>query len=265
MSNHYHVVLHIDAEQAKQWPIDEVIERWHRLFKGTPLTQLYQRSPHELDAIQRQAVADKAEDWRCRLMDISWFMRIVNEGIARQANAEDQCTGRFWEGRFKCQALLDEQALAACMAYVDLNPIRAKLADKPEFSDHTSIKKRCKQAVKVTNPNGINEQPKQIMPFAGHPRKNMPKGLPFYLTDYLEFVDWTGRTLREDKRGAIAQAYPPILDRVAIEPSHFACLATHFESRFKTLVGTALQIKNAASQMGYQRLPSGKQSIVLTT
>ena len=51
---------------------------------------------------------------------------------ARQANAEDGCTGRFWEGRFKSQALL------AAMAYVDLNPIRAGMADALPDSLHKS-------------------------------------------------------------------------------------------------------------------------------
>jgi len=76
------------------------------------------------------------------LKDLSWYMRCLNEKVARMANAEDACTGRFWEGRFKSQALLDEAAVVSCMAYVDLNPIRAGICESLETSAFTSIQER---------------------------------------------------------------------------------------------------------------------------
>jgi len=81
--------------------------------------------------------------YRAQLFDISWLMRQLAEFVARKANAEDECTGRFWEGRFKSQPLLDEAAILASSAYVDLNPVRAGIAEAPEESDFTSVKDRC--------------------------------------------------------------------------------------------------------------------------
>ena len=143
MSNHYHVVLRVDSARARALDDEAVLRRWTQLFTGPLLVQRYlselrgQMGPAELDKVH-----EFAELYRQRLFDLSWFMRVLNESIARQANAEDDCTGRFWEGRFKSQALLDEQALLAAMAYVDLNPIRAGMAESLQGSEHTSIKAR---------------------------------------------------------------------------------------------------------------------------
>jgi hypothetical protein len=194
------------------------------------------------------------EIWRERLMSVSWFMRCLNEHIARQANAEDECTGRFWEGRFKSQAILDEAALAACLAYVDLNPIRAGIAETPETSDHTSVQRRIQaleQASQATeHPYTEPPQPAELLPFVGNPREQMPKGLPFVLTDYLELVDWTGRIVRQDKRGAIPADTPPILKRLHIQPEAWLELTTGFESHFCTLVGRADVVQQACAARG---------------
>ena len=85
---------------------------------------------------------ERLAECRARLASLSWFMRFLNESIARRANREDMCTGRFWEGRYKCQALLDDAAVLACMSYVDLNPVRAGIAPDLPASDHTAIKHR---------------------------------------------------------------------------------------------------------------------------
>jgi REP element-mobilizing transposase RayT len=141
MSNHYHIIIHIDSERAVAWSEQDVIERWERLFSLPVIVQRY-RSNEILSRAERDVVSELVIKWRLRLYDISWFMRCLNEPIARRANQEDDCTGRYWEGRYKSQALLDEKAIAACMAYVDLNPVRAGMAETPDQSEHTSITER---------------------------------------------------------------------------------------------------------------------------
>jgi len=143
MSNHYHIVLRVDAERAKSWTVEEVLQRWTQLFTGPLLVQRYLSPARDsMGEAEIRRVEEFAEEYRERLMNVSWFMRILNENIARQANKEDQVKGHFWESRFKSQALLDETALLSAMAYVDLNPIRAGIALTPETSDFTSIQAR---------------------------------------------------------------------------------------------------------------------------
>ncbi|MEC4728497.1 transposase [Shewanella sp. D64] len=234
MSNHLHVVLQIDIYQANSWTELDVVTRWHQLFKGTDITQKFAKgeviADHEVNQL-KNVIAE----YRSRLSDISWFMRCLNEPIARMANKEDKCTGRFWEGRFKSQALLDEAALLACMAYVDLNPIRAKMAETPEGSAHTSIKRRVKSAIK-------GEQPKSLLPFVGNESNNMPKGLMFNVKDYLTLVDETGRIIRHDKRGAISAQSQQILTRLNISVENWLKITNEFGKLFKGPVGTLQEV-----------------------
>ena len=85
MSNHSHIVLCVDEEQAKKWSTKEVLQRWHQLFKGTLLTRQYMNGVEQIEPLQ-VIVEQTAQVYRQRLTDISWFMRVLNEGIARQAN-----------------------------------------------------------------------------------------------------------------------------------------------------------------------------------
>jgi len=150
-------------------------------------------------------------------------MKCLNQPIARAANLEDGCTGHFWESRFTSQALLSEQALLTCMAYVDLNPIRAQMADTPETSDYTSVQERISPTFELAQAirgqsfnNAENIVVKPLLHFEGNIRNEVQKGILFSLSDYLQLVDWTGRIVRNDKRGAIPRSTPPILTRLNI-------------------------------------------------
>ena len=184
MSNHYHVVLHVDKERAIAWSDDEVDKRWKEVLgRKTPFSSYL---PH------------KIQQRRERLYNISWFMGKLNEYIARLANEEDDVTGHFWEGRFKSQALIDEGALLACMTYVDLNHIRAKMADTLENSAFTSIQERLR-AYHQNQPT-----PSTLMDFQLKEETKtdaLKVYLPFAIKDYLLLIDWTGRQFRKNKRG----------------------------------------------------------------
>ena len=260
MSNHYHLVLHVDKKRNVDAEPLDIAKRWHQLFKGTDVSARYIRGeqiePHE--QIQLDTLVDI---WRTRLHSISWFMKALNEKIAKEANKEDKCSGHFWQARFKSQALLDEKAILSCMCYVDLNPIRATMALTPEDSDYTSIQLRIRHwKSKTTNhtgktpvPDKEDLQPQSLMRFAGDLRQHMPDGIHFNLVDYLELVDWTGRLIRVDKRGAISETAPPILSRLNISPAHWLELTTHFEDRFKGIVGSTHSLKSLCSKFGLTR------------
>jgi REP element-mobilizing transposase RayT len=235
MSNHTHVVVQIDKSMALSWTDDEVLARWHQLHKGTLLTKRYLASSDqsEFSNAEMQMIHKTTQVYRQRLFDLSWFMRSLNEYIARTANKEDDCTGRFWEGRFKSQALLDETALLACMAYVDLNPIRAKIASSLDNSKHTSIQRRLKQ------------QDHKLSPFISHSVFANDSGIPFNREEYIRLVKETARRLVpvEPSKPSQATSYT-LLNRLHIIPSQWLTLATEFERLYRYAIGAEHRVRS---------------------
>jgi REP element-mobilizing transposase RayT len=234
MSNHYHIVVRIDVDMVKTWSDEEVAHRWMQIFSGPLLMQQYLGNA-DLNTAEREGVAELFAIWRQRLCDLSWFMRCLNEPIARLANAEDHCTGRFWEGRFNSQALLDARAVLACMAYVDLNPIRAAMAKTPEQSDYTSIQERIRQP-----------EQNALRPFA----EQETEGIPFNLKDYLELVDWAGREVKCHKRGYIPAHAPPILTRLRMDAAPVLDYLARDSAPSLGALGPVSMLKNFALSVG---------------
>ena len=265
MSNHYHVILHVDADTAKNWTQEEVIERWRKLFSGGVLIERYLAGLCKTEA-ELDKVAELAEIWRARLLDISWFMRCLNERIARQANKEDNCKGRFWEGRFKSQALLDETALLACMMYVDLNPIRAGICETPEASDFTSIQQRLQAYQEKAADNQLTSRPQAsaiktnressehipLNAFVGGCNKQ--KGIPFDEIDYFELTDWTGRAVHPTKQGAIPEGQPSLLKRLGMPKESWIETVVSYERHFSDYVGQETSMKRAGALRGVKWL-----------
>ncbi len=232
MSNHYHVVVRIDEARARAWSERAVIDRWLKLYTGPVLIHRYLAGETRTQA-EQSAVSELVGVWRARLMDLGWFMRNINEPIAREANAEDGCKGRFWEGRYKCQALLDEKALLTCMAYVDLNPIRAAMADRPETSNYTAIQAR------------IEGRDQHLAPFLSrHQSADIDSApIPYGWHDYLQLVDWTGRAIRTHKRGAIPLDLPPILERLGKSQHLWLTEMRHYGKWYGRAVGTGANLR----------------------
>ena len=230
MSNHFHIVLKVNS--TKDWSEKRVLMTWAGLFDLPLLCQRYVRA-EQMSKIELDFVLQKAEVYRKRLMDISWYMKCLNEYIARRANIEDGCTGHFWESRFKSQALLDERALLTCMCYVDLNPIRAAMVKTPELSDFTSIQER------------IKDQDTRLVGFG-----KAEHDLPFSLSGYLDLVDYSGRVIVQHKRGSIPENLPPILERLNLNPDNWMDELLGFKSIGFSAIGTVDQLKSFCKKVG---------------
>jgi hypothetical protein len=241
MSNHLHLVVRIDPCMAAGWSDEEVAQRWVRLFPPRDDTE-------EAFAFKCQRVLANPERLviiRGRLANLSWLMRCLVEPIARRANLEDGCKGRFWEGRYKCQVLCDTRAVIAAMAYVDLNPIRAGMADRLEHSAHTSVHERI--AALRRHPEQATEP---LRPLAGALRPSTS----LTTADYLQILDWTGRALAPGKRGRIADDAPALLSVIDRDAERWVLRVGGFGNGWVRVAGSAQDLMALAERIGQRWL-----------
>ena len=269
MGTHHHSVIRTRPELAQTLSDEEVVRRWMRVFprrrEGTR-EEIRQAIENEVQATLKTS---DVQELRNRLCSVSWFMKSLNEYIARRANQEDGVGGRFWEGRFKCQRLEDDAAILTCMVYVDLNPVRAKLAHSLEDSVFTSAYDRIQAASARKSQKTLSEKNK---PRRDQPSNNTSKSFVTAtvpraswlvdlggsegpipgLTDrsYLNLVDQTGRRIRQCKRGYISPEVTPILEALEIDTTRWVTSVEHYGSLFCRIVGTAEALKRAASAAG---------------
>lgn len=284
MQTHYHTILRTRPDIVASWSDPEVALRWLTLFpRRNALKAKLSIEDQILILLSNPELLAKL---RLRLSSLSWFMAQLNEFIARAANKEDNVKGRFFESRFKCQALLDVAAIASCMVYVDLNPIRAGAAATPEESDFTSIQERIRvwqketmpagsipenldQAANFLGPDGQGEhlKPTADNQSSGHPyidrkvlvhdwlcpisSQGLRRGiLPMTSIEYFDLVDRSGRLTRANKRGAIDADLAPILLRIGANPKTWPETVSRFGYKFHLVAGLISNIRNFADHIG---------------
>jgi len=289
MINHTHVLVWTRPDVGKAWSDREVALRWLKVFPKH--ADGYHLSKDALENVIELMVSDAnlIGELRSRLCSISWFMRCLNEHIARAANEEDGVTGRFWQGRFGSQTLLDSSAVLAGLTYVDLNPIRSDVAETPEESDFTSAQDRiiARQARKKLSRLQPQTKPtskkrlqalKQAEMIEGARRELRPDGwlsrfgkevdgerkpfLNMELDEYLELLDWTGCQVKEGKPGKIPPHLAHILERLDIETDNWIHTVLHFGSLFFRVAGKVQSIVEAtrrASQQWLRGKPAAKE------
>ncbi|MBL7044098.1 MAG: transposase [Pirellulaceae bacterium] len=239
MDNHLHVLVRLDAGEAASWSAEEVIRRWFVAYP--PKTAKGGEIEVSQAWIDHHAKDEKrVELLRERLANLGWFMKALKEPLARMANKEDECKGTFWESRYKSIAILDEEALLATCAYIDLNPVAAGFAAAPETSQHTSVRRRVQHAkakgkladlkaaesgsVPGSRVAGEVEQDLWLCPVEdrrrqGSQREGMLEG--FSLGNYLLLVDYTSRLCRQG-RARVSRKMASILDRLGTDASAWA-------------------------------------------
>ncbi|OYP34357.1 transposase [Rhodopirellula sp. MGV] len=277
LSNHYHIVFRSRPDIVSDWDDTEVAKRWLSICP-TRRCQRRNCEPNEaeLDTIRKcpQLLADTRE----RLANVSWWMRLLNQRVAQRANSESNESGKFWQERFELTRIDDEESLLACAAYVELNPIRAAMAETLEESDYTSVQNRirsdlefleshdsCDDAVssQASRRDGflakleIDELSDPIGSQASSSgRRCSDKGfLPISRLEFYELLDWSARQLKPGKRGKTPDDAPPILVRLGFSCEEWIRLISEFDQIFSHVAARLDRIELSRGRMSGRRLP----------
>jgi len=192
MTNHQHTLIRTRPDLVTEMSDEEVAIRWLTLYPKKRDKQGRAKAPSEKEIKEITVDKELLKKLRLRLSSVSWFMKCLNEHIARMANREDECKGHFWDGRFKCKRVEDNAGVLACSVYIDLNPIRAGIAKTPEESDFTSCQERILSIKGRKDDRVKRSEPKLwIAPVYGD--KTRRGFLPLSLEEYLTVVDKTDR------------------------------------------------------------------------
>lgn len=243
MENHYHTILRTRPDIAEGWSDDEVARRWLKLFPRNKVLKGRRKLTVEEQIRALVNYPEYIATYRKRLSSLSWFMGQLNEYMARAANKEDGVKGRFWESRFESKALLDEAAIASCMVYVDLNPVRAGRAPTAEESDFTSIQERIREWGKQRE-----NADSWLCPI--EPEGGRWGILPITASEYIDLVDKSGRMIQSDKRGAIEADLRPVLERIGVNPQAWTETITEFGDKFSLVAGLLSNLRRYADQLG---------------
>ncbi len=271
LDNHFHLVLRSRPDVVRTWDDRDVAIRWLRIC---PLRKNHDGTPKEPSDSEIASIVSDGEfvaQLRRRLSDISWWMRLLCQYVGQRANREMDETGRFWESRFRAVRLLDDSALLAAVAYVDLNPIRAALAQTVETSEHTSAKKRIESLLKNTadvsddNNDAAPDAylaPVQLehsegilgpQPAIGRTRCSDKGFLDISAAEYLTLLDQTARLVSSPGRGSTPAELAPIVERVGLQPATWLGLVSNFGELFHNVAGSPHQILQARSRVSRGR------------
>ena len=285
LSNHFHLVLRSRPDVVKEWDDTEVARRWLMLCPQRRDQNRKPMKPTEFELNSIRNDKQRLAEIRLRLSDISWWMRLLCQNIAQRANLEDQEVGKFWQARYRAVRLLDETAILACAAYVDLNPIRAAMAETLEDSDYTSAQKRAanlrsrhgtsdtsatqsgKMSSRHLAPVDLNERTAPTGPNANKQGTRCSnKGfLPMTSAEYLSLLDWSARSLHSNKRGKTPDDVAPLFERLGISESTWLELAQNFGRLFSVVAGQPHKVDAHEPCSGQHRYRATREARELLT